>query len=307
MIQRAMESMKDHVVRRMWVLSDLQQSIPEQATACMTAGVEDFKTLNLMCDGICYLGDAIEGSDLSHLEEMTAMQIEKLGALKLPVYYVMGNHDFDYLRVTGQVRWPFYETVAGQENWHVAPSPQSVYFIEDVGPYAMVFFNDHGAADGSWFTTHGVIHGESQLYPYEEEMKALWQKIAAINKPVFTLSHYPFPGGNRPSDLLARLMPLPDNVRMHLYGHAHIGDGQWAGKDLYRKIACVDNQQIPQINVASLENRRGSAVRSAIWEYYDDGSTAVFFRNHTEHQWDEMYVQRAMPVPPARVESGEKS
>ena len=36
-------------------------------TACMTAGVEDFRALNLPCDGICYLGYAVEGSRLEFL------------------------------------------------------------------------------------------------------------------------------------------------------------------------------------------------------------------------------------------------
>ena len=52
MIECAMKSLRDKVVKRLWLISDLQQSIPENATACMTAGVEDFRTLNLKCDGI---------------------------------------------------------------------------------------------------------------------------------------------------------------------------------------------------------------------------------------------------------------
>ena len=204
MIERAMNAMKESVVKRFWLISDLQQSIPENATACMTAGVEDFKTLNLACNGICYLGDVVEGNRLECLNEMTQMQIEKL---------------------------------------------------------------------------------------------------ASFDKPVFTLGHYGFPGANRGNELLGRMLPLPDNVRMRIYGHAHIGDGQWAGRDLYRKIACVDNQQIPQVNVASLENRRGSAVRSAIFEYYEDDTVGIYFRNHTEHQWDEMYMQRTMQAPPVRTEA----
>ncbi len=302
MVEKAHESLQAHVVRRMWLISDLQQSQPHWATACMTAGVEDFLSLNLACDGVCYMGDAIEGQDPGFLKEMTDMQIEKLGMLHAPIYYVMGNHDFDYHRVTHEMRWPFWEGVAAQGNWHVAPTPQTPWFMEDVGPYVMVLFNDHIALDGSWYTTHGEIHGEAEKYDLYGRWAALREQIASIDKPVFTFSHYAYPGGNRESELMRRLLPLPENVRMHFYGHAHIGDGHWAGKDLYRKIACVDNQQIPQLNVASLENRRGSAVRSAVWEYYDDGSCGVYWRNHTLHIWEEMYLQPVLPVPPARVE-----
>lgn len=305
MIERAMKAMEGSVLRRFWLISDLQQSIPEHATACMTAGVEDFKTLNLACDGICYLGDAIEGSRLEFLHEMTQMQIEKLGSLDIPVYYTMGNHDMDYMRSTGDPKWPFWETIRKLPGWHTLDSVDSMYFARDMGPFVMVFFSAHAAKDASWHTTNGSVRGDAEKYPYYDKADELRAMLASFDKPVFTLGHYGFPGANRGNELLGRILPLPDNVRMHIYGHAHIGDGMWAGKDLYRKIACVDNQQIPQVNVASLENRRGSAVRSAIFEYYEDGTVGLFFRNHTEHKWDEMYMQRAMTPPPVRVEKKE--
>ena len=301
MIERVMAEMRKDVVRRMWMIADLQQSIPENATACMTAGVEDFKTLNLKCDGICYLGDAVEGGDEGFLREMTQMQIEQLGSLNAPVYYTIGNHDMDFLRRTGQPRQPFFDTVKNLPNWHTANSAQDTHFWVDAGPYVMFFFCAHAAADGSWHTSNGTVRGEVEKYPYYDVADSLRAEIASFDKPVFTMGHYGFPGANRGNELMGKVLPLPENVRMHFYGHAHIGDSRWAGKDLYRKIACVDNQQIPQINVASLENRRGSAVRSAIWEYYEDGTVGVYFRNHTEHTWDEIYMQRAMKAPPARI------
>ena len=301
MIRRAMDAMKSSVVKRFWLISDLQQSIPENATACMTAGVQDFKTLGLKCDAICYLGDAVEGGRLEFLNEMTNMQIEQLGSLNTPVYYAMGNHDMDYLRATGEGRWPFYETVRKLDSWHTQKTAQDQYFVRDWGEFVMVFFAAHAAADASWHTTNGTVRGDVSKYPYHDNADELRRMLASFKKPVFTLGHYGFPGANRGNPLLGQILPLPDNVRMHIYGHAHIGDGMWAGKDLYRKIACVDNQQIPQINIASLENRRGSAVRSAIMEYYEDGTAGFFFRNHTEHTWDEMYVQRPMKAPPVRT------
>jgi hypothetical protein len=83
------------------------------------------------------------------------------------------------------------------------------------------------------------------------------------------------------------MLPLPENVRLHLYGHAHIGDATWAGKNLYRKIAAVDDHSIIQCDVASLEDGRGSATRSMVLEIYRDGSLGLFFRNHSTRRWEE--------------------
>ena len=79
-------------------------------------------------------------------------------------------------------------------------------------------------------------------------------------------------------------------MKLHFYGHAHIGDTAWAGKDCFKKISCVDNQNIPQIDIASLENIRGNAVRSAFFEIYEDENYAVLFRNHSEKKWEEIYI-----------------
>ena len=79
---------------------------------------------------------------------------------------------------------------------------------------------------------------------------------------------------------------------MHFYGHAHIGDEVWAGKDCHRKIAAVDGQPLMQINVASLENYRGTAVRSVIVEWYDTQEIGVLFRNHSGHCWDDYLIVR---------------
>ena len=94
----------------------------------------------------------------------------------------------------------------------------------------------------------------------------------------------------RPSRLMDQMMPLPGNIKLHLYGHAHIGDAAWAGKDLYRKIACVDDHPIVQADIASLEDGRGSAIRSALLEIYADHSLGLFFRNHSVKRWEEMLV-----------------
>ena len=88
------------------------------------------------------------------------------------------------------------------------------------------------------------------------------------------------PGGNRETGLWGQLQPLPLNVRMHIYGHSHICDYTWGGKDVYRRISWIDWQDIPQIDVASFENVRGQFCRSVLLHIYEDDSLGVFFRNH---------------------------
>ena len=130
-------------------------------------------------------------------------------------------------------------------------------------------------------------------YPYTtEHYLALNEQIRKLDKPVITMSHYAFPGGNREAPLFKQLLPLPENVRMHFYGHAHIGDAEWAGKDCYRKLSGVDDQAIMQVNVASLENYRGTAVRSVLVNVYEDDEIGILFRNHSSHCWDDFLIVR---------------
>lgn len=300
MIGPIIDKLHDKAKSRLWLISDLQQSIPENALFCMNEAVEDYKNLGLNCQTIFYLGDAVEGHDKKYIDEMTQMQFDKIAALKTPVVYVTGNHDFDYFKYhrdrLSRLELPFYEAAGLQKNWSTAPSLQDFYFCIDLGEYAVVCLPDHGAADGSWFTTHGSVHGSDESYPYDSETyRTLSEKIKGLNKPVFTMGHYSFMGGNREAALQSQMLPLPENVRAHFYGHAHIGDSVWAGKDCFRKISCVDWQDIPQINVASLENFRGSAIRSVFLEIYEDGTYGVLFRNHTKRQWEEIYLIDTKP------------
>lgn len=85
------------------------------------------------------------------------------------------------------------------------------------------------------------------------------------------------------------LFPLPTNVRIHFYGHAHIGDFTWAREDAYRRISWVDWHDIPQINVSSFENVRGDASRSVLLHIHEDGGMGVFFRNHDSGEFMESY------------------
>jgi len=241
------------------------------------------------------LGDAVEGIDLNFLNEMTQMQIRELESTGSQICYMTGNHDFDYYdyykHELREIELPFYDAVKKRNLWKTSEKIEDFYFYEEFERFAFFYLTDHAAHDGSWFTTHGGIHGDKSRYPHDNQSYIdLKNKIASIKKPVFTFSHYAFSGGNRPADLLDRMLPLPDNLVAHFYGHAHIGDRRCVGKDCYRKISTVDNQRIPQIDVASLENHRGNAVRSVFLEFYKDGGYGILFRNHTEKKWDEIYL-----------------
>lgn len=301
MIQQMIDNLHKRTRCRLWIISDLQQSVPENAAFCMTSAVKDFRLLDLPCQSVFYLGDAVEGHDREYIDEMTQMQFSNLDSLEIPIVYVPGNHDFDYYQYhqekLNRLELPFYESVRAHKGWITSPSLHDFYFTYDMREYMVVCLPDHGAEDGSWFTTHGEIHGSTENYPYyPQDYRKLSEEIKSWNKPVFTMGHYSFMGGNREARLQSQMLPLPDQVRIHFYGHAHIGDSVWAGKDCYRKISCVDWQDIPQINVASLENFRGSAIRSVFLEIYEDGTYGVLFRNHTTQMWDEVYLIDTKPL-----------
>jgi hypothetical protein len=290
MITTVLQSLRSSALHRVWVISDLQQSIPAEARRCLATAVDDFRSLDLPIEQIWYLGDAVEGGHLDHLEEMAAMQVATLGAFNVPLKYVLGNHDFDYMRQNGDKpgRAVFRDAVSRVPGWRTTDSIESFYFFDKIGDFTVAFFSDHADPRGRWVSTHGLVHGDQQLYPYDAAAyQAVRDQIAAVPGPVITCSHYAFSGGNRSSALHDLMLPLPPNIKLHLYAHAHIGDAAWAGKDLYRKIACVDNHPIIQCDIASLEDARGSATRSAILEIYRDHSLGLFFRNHSTRRWEE--------------------
>ena len=296
-LDRLIAEAAGQVRHRLWVISDLQQQYPERATHCMVRAVEDFLSRRMPCEAVCDLGDAVEGHNPDFLLEMAEMQVRELAKVGAPVYYILGNHDFDYYafhreRLT-HVSLPFWEHVCQTPGWRTQGDVRDLFFMADMGDYALCFLPDHADPAGHWYTTHGEVRGDAACYPYaladyEEAMRT----VCALRKPVYTLSHYAFAGGNRAAPLFDRFLPLPENVRMHFYGHAHVGDAVWAGKDCHRKIAAVDHQPVMQINVASLENYRGSAIRSVVLEIYEGGETGVLFRNHSLRCWDDALVVR---------------
>jgi hypothetical protein len=298
-IANILQSLRPHVRHRVWVISDLQQSVPAEARRCLSAALEDVRSLALPVGQVWYLGDAVEGARGEHLEEMAAMQVAALASLDAPVRYVLGNHDFDFLRDAGGEGGgggggggrsaAFREAVRRVPGWRTTESIESFHFFDRLGEFTLCFLSDHADPAGRWVSTHGAVHGEPHLYPHPAgAYEAVRDQIAAAAPgPVIVCSHYAFAGGNRPSGLHDRLLPLPANVRLHLYGHAHVGDAAWAGKDLYRKIACVDGHPIVQCDVASLEDGRGSAIRSMVLEVYADRSLGLYFRNHSARRWEE--------------------
>ena len=297
-IDRIVELCRVEATHRLWILSDLQQREPARASRHMHCAMEDFLSLGMPVDAVCYLGDATEGTDISLIEEMAAMQQREFSRVDAPVYYALGNHDFDYFRHNSEdvreMRVPFLDYMRAYPQWHLPEDISRMYYMVDMGDFALCFLTDHADPQGRWVTTHGVVHGnDKDAYPYTpEDYRNLMAEVAALGKPVITLSHYAFPGGNRESGLFANFLPLPDNVRIHFYGHAHIGDAVWAGQDCFRKISCVNNNPVMQIDVASLENGRGNAVRSVILEWYPTREIGIFFRNHSLQCWDDALFLR---------------
>lgn len=292
MIQHTLSQLNKHVRKRIWIFSDLQLRDPDQLTKVLDTAVTDFERLNMPCDQIWYLGDALIGMDESLLLETARIQIELLRPLNVPLRFVNGNHDLDYIR--GQSKENpnvvsfFQEAVRQVPGWKTTDKITSPYFIEEFGEFNLLFLSDHADSNGAWMTNGRIIGND---YPYDEAFfDQLKDEISASDKPVIIASHYAFAGGNRPSELWNRLLPLPDQVKVVFYGHSHIGDAHWGKENIYRKIACVDYQSIPQINVSSLENVRGDKIRSVILEIYEDRTLGIYFREHERKEWTDMLL-----------------
>lgn len=281
---------------KVWILSDLQQAEPENTRRCLETGISDFELLGRPAEQIWYLGDAVEGEDAARLRAMCALQEEAFSALKIPLCYATGNHDYDYARTHWDTSpWmPFYEMVRDHPGWHTAAHCEDFYFRTTLGPYPVYFLCDHIGRDNAWLVTHSrVIYGQEN-YPHTPAGAAsLRARIAGEAAPVITASHYGFSGCNRDHMLMDKLLPLPDNVRIHFYGHSHIGDWRWGQENTYRRICWVDWHDVPQIDVSSFENIRGAVCRSVFLHIYGDGTMGVFFRNHDAHCFTEAYFPAA--------------
>lgn len=254
----------------------------------MYTAYEDFKRLDMPCDKIWYLGDSVEGAVWEHLCEMTQMQEQIFMEIGVPVCYCPGNHDMDYISKYGEAKLPFRDMVASHKNlgWKTTENVSDFYFWDKLGDTDVLFLADCAAENGSWHFCHGRPFGIG--YPYTHEDFRRLSAERDKKKKVITASHYAYPGGNRATDYMGEFFPLRENVKLHIYGHAHIGDKQWAGKDWGRQICGTDGHTLTQVNISSLETNRGNAIRSAFLELYDTGETAVFFRNHSGKRWDKM-------------------
>lgn len=300
MHQKLYELSKEKAIHTIWFISDLQQYDPILAKQFLTTAMTDYQLLGNPADLICYLGDAVESYNLTYLKEMTDMQVEAFNRLGIPICYVTGNHDYDYANHYPEKApcMPFYDTIRQKKNWHTTKNCDDFYFKYKLGTYTIFFLADHISPQNKWCVTHGTIRRGNEYYPYtQEDADRLRAEIAATPGPVITASHYAFLGGNRGSELISRLFPLPSNVRIHFYGHAHIGDFNWAKENTYRRIAWTDWHDIPQINVSSLENIRGNACRSVFLHIYDDGGMGIFFRNHDKRIFTESYFPSNENMP----------
>lgn len=278
------------VAAQIWVISDLQTPSSEEAEHCLGTAIEDIAKLEGELDYIWYLGDAITGTNLAMNRQVTETQVGLLEQLGTPLRFVMGNHDLDSTKDTGEFVSPFYDVVRSHENWRTTANPDEFYFFEEIGNWTALFLSDHVDADGQWSVTHGKIHGDSDRYPYTAaDYREVSEQLKSQDRPVIAAGHNAFPGGNRPAEIQRQFFPLPENIRLHLYGHAHIGDEEWVGEHAYRTISYIDHHRIPQVDVASLEERRGDTVRSAILNLYTGGECGVFVRDHRQEVWLESY------------------
>ena len=159
----------------------------------------------------------------------------------------------------------------------------------------MLFLSDHVDLNGAWELTHGTVQGDEDAYPHtEEDYREAVREAVQPGRPLIIAGHNAFAGGNRPARIQDWLTPLPPETVVHLYGHAHIGDERnvppGSGHNAYRTISYVDDHQVPQIDISSLEDLRGDVVRSAVLETYIDGGCSVHIRDHSNRSWLESYT-----------------
>lgn len=292
------ESLK-RAKHKVWIFSDLQQSDPKNAKECLEVSMEDYYSLGAPADMIWFLGDCVEGADKQHLLEMCEMQEKAFVKTGVPLCVVAGNHDLDYARYGDEsdVIIPIYEMAKKHSDWYMAASHTEPYFKVPLGNFKIYFFTDHIATDKSWDTTCGEIHGDASAYPHIQTLQKIRKEMEEDGCPIITASHYSFAGGSRPSGMFDNIMPLPQNVKMHFYGHAHIGDFVWAGERPYQRISWMNNHDIPQINVSSFEHIRGLKCRSVFLHIYEDNSCGIFFRNHNDRVFTECYFPSNIKYP----------
>lgn len=273
---------------RVWVIGDLQY--PDLAERCLTKAISDIESLDLSVDEVWYLGDS--ATSRFDGDPWQSPEVQLLEDFDVPVRFVMGNHDVERICVDGQPAVPMHTVVQAKADWRTTDSVADIGFIDHLGEIPVVFLSDHVAEDGSWCAHHGEHrHGSPSTYPYtKQDYQAFFAKPTAREVPIIVAGHNAFAGGNRPAALQDWFLPLPACVSVHLHGHAHIGDTDRLAHP-YRTISYVQDQSIPQIDIASLEDRRDPLIRSAILEVATGTSLAIHLRDHTNREWLEHYAR----------------
>lgn len=271
-----------------WVFSDLQFLQAGSDGMPLQNAVDDILEQGLPLRSVWLLGDIAYGTNAANLREATIVIPKQLARINAPVYYILGNHEIDCFWHTQIVMPPLYGQVRDNDQWHV-PELDQFYFTETFDETLVVFMGDHIAKDGRWATSGGDC--ASEFYPYSaSDYQQLRKTIVAHDGPVITASHYSLPGGQRPSKLLQELLPLPKNVRTHLYGHAHIGDLIWNKERPWQRENPIEGSDIRQYNISALEPERSPGSHSAILTLGTDGPMRLRIRCSQKKQWVEEFL-----------------
>lgn len=288
MINDLLEATRARAKHRVWLISDIQMADLDFIRRCIETSIADYRSLDRPCEVVWYLGDA----GANNTDKTAALQLELFRGLNLPLRFINGGHDFDlthrYLEECGIVL-PFYRHVQKEPGWKTTEKVSDLYFTDEIGPYMVYFFPNHADEDFNWWAGT-VVQGKVDDYPYTQAFfDKLREEMGSCGKPVILCTHEPLPPAIRASELHARLFPLPDNVVANFHGHCHIGERSTYNTTPYCKLTWMNDQDIPQINVSAMEDKRGDAIRSAFLELYEDGSLGVLFRNHSELRWTETF------------------
>jgi hypothetical protein len=205
--ERILASTAEHIRHRVWIISDLQQSDLAIARECLTAACTDFRSLEMACDQIWYLGDSVQGADQAVVKQMTEMQIELLQPLGIPLIFACGNHEFDpYWCQRDNLPLPDNQVLeitsrklfAQVPGWRTSERISDFYFKGELGDYTLFFFPDHAQQQGAWFASGGAIHGDKGSYPQRK-------KRDTSNIPYFPSAEERRERGNHP---LVPTLPL---------------------------------------------------------------------------------------------------
>jgi calcineurin-like phosphoesterase family protein len=280
----------DHT--RVWVLADIQPTSAERARQTLAAAVDDVLQLPERPDAVWILGDALRGPDEGLLAAVAGLFISEIGRLELPVCYLLGNHDMDLSKSRDSNLHPLLDLARGKPGWHLPDPLDGFFFARRFGPCLAVFLGDHADPSWRWWTTHGGAMEKTEgAYPHSAaDYARLSRSMAGFGGPVVVASHYAFPGGQKPSKLIAQLLPLPDNVKLVLHGHAHIGDLVWNKEDPWERDHAVEGQpELRQINISALESERSPGSHSAFLDLGPQGPFRMRIRCHEQRAWTQEF------------------